>query len=95
LNKTLKYIFVVLVVIVVALGSFAGGFVSGHYFSFTNIPGLSAPVTVAPPTTSPEEQSATPSEFQALFAPFWEAWNLVHQNYVDQPVDQRNDERPR
>ena len=87
MNKTLKYIFVVLVVIVVALGSFAGGFVSGHYFSFVNIPGLSAPVTVAPPTTSPEEQSATPAEFQALFAPFWEAWNLVHQNYVDQPVD--------
>jgi carboxyl-terminal processing protease len=24
---------------------------------------------------------------QALFAPFWEAWNLVHENYVDQPVD--------
>jgi carboxyl-terminal processing protease len=22
-----------------------------------------------------------------LFAPFWEAWDLVHQQYVDQPVD--------
>jgi len=86
-NKTLKYIFVVLVIIVVALGSFAGGFVSGHLIPFANIPGLSAPAISAPPTASPEEQSATPSEFQALFAPFWEAWNLVHQNYVDQPVD--------
>jgi carboxyl-terminal processing protease len=87
LNKTLKYIFVVLVIIVVALGSFAGGFVSGHFLPFANIPGLPAPVTSAPPTVSPQQQSATPSEFQTLFSPFWEAWNLVHDNYVDQPVD--------
>jgi carboxyl-terminal processing protease len=86
-NKTLKYIFVVLVIIVVALGSFAGGFVSGHLIPFASIPGLTEPTTLVPPTTSPEQQSATPTEFQALFAPFWEAWNLVHDNYVDQPVD--------
>ena len=87
MNKTLKYIFVVLVIIVVALGSFAGGFVSGHLIPFASIPGFSEPATFAAPTTSPDQQSATPSEFQALFSPFWEAWNLVHENYVDQPVD--------
>jgi len=87
LNKTLKYIFVVLVVIVVGLGSFAGGFVTGHMIPLGSIPGMPEPVTLAPPTTSPEQQSATPSEFQVLFSPFWEAWNLVHENFVDQPVD--------
>ena len=87
MNKTLKYIFIVLVIIVVALGSFAGGFVSSRFIPLAGIPGLPGPAAVAPPTTSPAEQSATPSQFQALFAPFWEAWNLVHQNYVDQPVD--------
>jgi len=86
-NKTLKYIFVVLIVIVVGLGSFAGGFVSGHLIPFASIPGFSEPAPFAAPTTSPDQQSATPSEFQALFSPFWEAWNLVHENYVDQPVD--------
>jgi carboxyl-terminal processing protease len=87
LNRTLKYIFVVLVIIVVALGSFAGGFIGGHLLPAVAIPGLPNPIAAAPPTTSPEQQSATPSQFQALFSPFWEAWNLVHQNYVDQPVD--------
>jgi carboxyl-terminal processing protease len=87
LNKTLKYIFVVLVVIVVGLGSFAGGFVTGHMVPLGSIPGMPEPVTLAPPTTSPEQQSATPSEYQVLFSPFWEAWNLVHENFVDQPVD--------
>jgi carboxyl-terminal processing protease len=49
---------------------------------------FSEPPTAEPnPTTSPEQQAATPEDVQALFAPFWEAWNLVHENYVDQPVD--------
>jgi carboxyl-terminal processing protease len=87
LNKTLKYIFVILVIIVVALGSFAGGFITGHMVPLTGIPGLPQPITAAPPTVSPEQQSATPSDLQTLFAPFWEAWTLVHENYVDQPVN--------
>jgi carboxyl-terminal processing protease len=87
LNKTLKYIFVILFVIVVALGSFAGGFITRHFLPLTDLPGLSEPSPVAVPTVSPQQQSATPSELQSLFAPFWEAWTLVHENYVDQPVD--------
>jgi carboxyl-terminal processing protease len=88
-NKTLKNIFIVLVVIVLALGSFAGGFVTGHLVPLINLPGMpgSQQPVVTAPTTSPEQQSSTPEQFQALFAPFWEAWNLVHANYVDQPVD--------
>lgn len=87
MNKTLKYIFVILVIIVVALGSFAGGFITGHVIPIKNIPGMPEPITLAPPTVTPQQQSATPSELQALFTPFWEAWTLVHDNYVDQPVD--------
>lgn len=87
MNKTLKYIFVFLVVALIGVGSFAGGFVTGHVFPYTglSIPGLEAPTEA--PTTTPNQQAATPEDVQALFAPFWEAWNLVHQNYVDQPVD--------
>jgi len=87
LNKTLKYIFVILVIIVVALGSFAGGFITGHVIPLTGIPGLPDPLTLTPPTVSPDQESATPQALQSLFSPFWEAWNLVHENYVDQPVD--------
>ncbi len=91
MNKMLKYVFLVLVVITFTLGGFAGGFVAGHLMPF-NVPGLPASptpstVTSAPPTTSPEQQSATPANMQVLFSPFWETWNLVHKNFVDQPVD--------
>lgn len=87
MNKTLKTILLVLVVIVTALGSFAGGFITGHLVPFGSLPGFQEPAIFAPPTTSPQQQAATPAELQALFSPFWEAWTLVHENYVDQPVD--------
>lgn len=90
MDKTLKNIFIVLVVILLVLGSFAGGFVTGHLVPFIGLPGmpgLQDPTISAPATPAPEQQAATPAEFQTLFAPFWEAWNLIHENYVDQPVD--------
>ena len=89
-NKILKNILAVLVVIVLVLGSFAGGFVTGHLVPFSGLPsvlGLQNPITSAPPTRSPEQLAATPAEFQALFSPFWEAWSIVHKNFVDQPLD--------
>lgn len=90
MNKTMKAVLIGLGVLFVALGSFAGGFVSGHLMSFGNggsFGFIEAPTVEPPPTASPEQQAATPEELQTLFAPFWEAWNLVHANYVDQPVD--------
>ncbi|WKZ36868.1 MAG: S41 family peptidase [Anaerolineales bacterium] len=88
MNKTLKYIFLVLVIVVIALGSFAGGFVTGHLMPFANMPAFQQPpAEVQTAATSPAQQAATPEELQTLFAPFWEAWNLVQNNYVDQPVD--------
>lgn len=88
MNKTLKAILLILVVLIVGLGSFAGGFVTGHLVPFGGVSGFEeTPPTIVSPTTSPDQQAATPGEMQTLFAPFWEAWNLVHQNYVDQPVD--------
>jgi carboxyl-terminal processing protease len=88
-NKTLKATLLVIGILIVGLGSFAGGFVTGHMLPFggTTFSFGEPPTPIAPPTTSPEQQSATPEEMQTLFAPFWEAWNLVHENYVDQPVD--------
>lgn len=44
------------------------------------------------PTPCPEcpyldPSGDTPKELQNLFSPFWETWDLVHEQFVDQPVD--------
>ncbi len=31
--------------------------------------------------------ASTPEELTKLFEPFWESWKLLHENFVDQPLD--------
>lgn len=94
MDKTIKTILGIFAALILLTGSFAGGFVTRHALAQTSIfPGFSDnphPNIVLPPTSaapSSEQTSATPQELQTLFAPFWEAWNLVHEQYVNQPVD--------
>ena len=88
MNKFAKYTFTALVALILVLGSFSGGFIAGHLTpagllgKLPAIPGLPVPVS-----TPAGANSATPGDLQTLFAPFWESWQLVHENYVDQPLD--------
>lgn len=50
--------------------------------------------TVQPGEPTQEEQvptqvfqATTDEELEELFQPFWESWDLLHENYVDQPLD--------
>jgi carboxyl-terminal processing protease len=84
--KTLKVILFVLIGIALLLGGFAGGFVSGHTLQLKdgNQPVLSGAVPVSTPGGA---QATTPEDLQTLFQPFWEAWQIVHEQFVDRPVD--------
>lgn len=91
MNKTLKIILGLFAAVILLSGGFAGGFIAGHLTSFG---GLQLPLSQAPapaqsvdPTVTTQQQNATPSDVQTLFQPFWEAWNLIHKEYVTQPVD--------
>jgi carboxyl-terminal processing protease len=93
-NKTTKYVLGIFAIIILMTGSFAGGFVTRHALAQTGVfPGFADsphPQIVLPPTSLPpsnDQTSATPEELQQLFVPFWEAWNIVQNQYVDQPVD--------
>jgi len=96
MNKTLKVVFGIFAAVILLTGSFAGGFVTRHTLAQSSLfPGFSEvaphpdvnflPSTDTPPTS--EQTSATPEDIQTLFAPFWEIWNLIHKQYVVQPVD--------
>ena len=88
MNINVKMILGIFVAVILLAGAFAGGFLAGNLLPSAPLGGLNDLLpssTVAAPDT--EAQGATPAELQTLFAPFWEAWNIVHEQYVDQPVD--------
>ncbi|HEY5156468.1 MAG TPA: hypothetical protein VII93_00690, partial [Anaerolineales bacterium] len=90
-NNTLRTVLIVFVVVILVVGAFGGGVVTGAVINILK-PGsmISLPLpngTSAQPTTTAPSQGGTPVDLQSQFGPFWQAWDLVHQNYVDQPVD--------
>jgi len=88
-NKLMRGALIGSLAVILLLGSFSGGFLVGHFLPFQSgsQPLLSGTVEPPPPTVSPGQQSTTPKDLESLFKPFWEAWNIVHDEYVDQPVD--------
>jgi carboxyl-terminal processing protease len=86
-SKPLQVFLLVLVGIVLAAGGFAGGFVAGHVLPFAPFAAAGlAPGGAAVPTAPAAAATATPPDLQTLFKPFWEAWQIIHSQYVDQPV---------
>jgi carboxyl-terminal processing protease len=81
-NKTLRSVLIAFVAIVLVVCVFGSGFVVGNF-----VPALKPASVSTLPATPGANQGGTPADLQPQFAPFWQAWTLVHQNYVDQPVD--------
>lgn len=75
----------------------AGSFTAGAIFGTTidligDFPGF--PQSGDYITTSSQDQdegdAAEPADLETLFEPFWESWDIVHDYYIDQPVDDTN-----
>ena len=89
LKKFIQISLIVVLSLLLLTGTFAGGFVSGHLTKFSaldNLPFLGSPL-FQPLLTPQGSADATPANLKVLFQPFWETWDLVHKQYVDQPVD--------
>ncbi len=87
MNNTIKTILGAFVGLILLAGAFSGGFIVGNLLpSAGPIPGISD-LLPSSPVVQPEQESATPAELETLFVPFWEAWNIVHDQFVEQPID--------
>ena len=91
-KKALLYIIGAVVVILLLAGTFSVGVFVGGVFAAPNeattlqdLPSILAEVTTPQTPNTTEEDS--PEDIEAIFEPFWQAWDLVHELYVDQPVD--------
>lgn len=85
MNKNIRILLGILAGGILLVGAFASGLIVGNVLpSAVQVPGVVLPRDRA---VEPDQQSATPEDLQTLFTPFWEAWNIVHKEYVDQPVN--------
>jgi carboxyl-terminal processing protease len=82
-SKVVLTIVSICVALVLLTGAFSGGILVGRFFIPQNQQTSLLPI----PST---QASPTPQALQDLFKPFWQSWQIVHDQYVDQPV---NDEK--
>ena len=91
-SKTLIYIVGGIVGLMLLAGTCSAGFLVGQTFASVTpnvsevLPALSdIPVEVSTPIAAEE---ATPEDLEALFIPFWQTWDIVDDQFVEQPVDE-------
>lgn len=78
------------VVLLLLLASFSVGCSVGSNITSNPLPEASILPTVEQTLTTilqTNGDKATPTDLKELFKPFWEAWNIVQSEYIDQPVD--------
>ena len=87
-SKALIVVLSVFIGLVLITGACSAGFVVGRFLA----PSLSNPSALLPNldtnSQNPADSSAaTPQDLETLFKPFWQSWDLVHEKFVDQPVN--------
>lgn len=79
--KTWTIVIGVFLSLVLLAGACSAGFVAGWFYA-PNAKADLRPIFSGPGGTAPST-----SETEKLFKPFWEAWQIVHDYYMIQPVD--------
>ncbi len=78
--------FVVVISVIVAVVVLTGACSAGFAVGWLVAPGAKS-IESADPSGNTPFASSQPANLSDLFVPFWEAWDIVHEYYIDQPVD--------
>ncbi len=81
----------VIVALILLTGVCSAGFIAGKVYDTTGFLDNETPapqVTVVTENMEINTQGSSPEELEQLFEPFWQTWNLVEDQFVEQPVDQ-------
>ncbi|PWH18478.1 MAG: S41 family peptidase [Anaerolineae bacterium] len=79
-------ILIIVVLFVLVVGSTLAGFYAGRV-SASNQEASFLITTEGTPQAEALPQAPVGQRVDELFAPFWQAWRLIHEQYVEQPVD--------
>ncbi|MBI9046699.1 MAG: S41 family peptidase [Anaerolineaceae bacterium] len=87
-SKVKKTIMLTISALILLAGSFSGGVVVGWLIPDQNV---SASADSIPILNIGKEESENPidqtDDMDYLFSPFWQTWDIIHDDFVDQPVD--------
>jgi carboxyl-terminal processing protease len=84
--KPVRIVLIAMFTTLLALALVGIGLVAGLYIPDSVTAALNLPGLKATPTLSADGKPVTREE---LFKPFWQSWDLVHRDYVDQPVNDK------
>jgi len=87
-SKSLRIITAIIIGLFIAVASFSGGLVTG--LNVTRGAGTVSIPSFLPGSATRTPVPGAPEDLQTLFKPFWQAWDLVQAQYVDQPVDEES-----
>lgn len=87
-SKPLIIITAVIAAVILLTGSCAAGIIIGQTVNRDSFQSIMQLPVVAGPETLPSVSTDSPEELDELFKPFWQTWNMVESEFVDQPVDQ-------
>jgi len=87
-SKTARNIGIVIIAILLLGGTFSGGFIVGWVMPHSQAQAAALLPSVDNILPVQTDQPGDQQNLDELFKPFWEAWSIVHDQYVDQPVDE-------
>jgi carboxyl-terminal processing protease len=90
MNPKIKYTLIGCISVILLVGMFSSGLLIGWAFPIGSGRGISGLLNPSATTSTSSSDSGTPTDLQTLFEPFWQTWQVVHDDYVDQPVDDTN-----
>ena len=76
-----------LIAIILLAGTCSAGFIAGQTLGACSSSPLSLLPQIAASTPNAPDTAEKAPDVDTLFKPFWQAWDLIHKQYVDQPVD--------
>jgi carboxyl-terminal processing protease len=85
-----RYIFLGAIIAVILLaGAFSSGFITARVISpeQANVSAITGGISAIQQDDAMPSTAGTSQDLKDLFVPFWQAWDLVHEQYVQQPVD--------
>lgn len=94
-SKTILIVVSAFMALILLAGTCSAGFIAGQTLGSSSInqavqlpflPGSENPEG----TPGTEGQAGTPEDLAELFEPFWQSWDLVKEEYVEQPVDEED-----